>query len=49
MQGGKDFIAVTDAEVWEMVAGGRKVLTAPFVDVARKHIQVILPGHWGQS
>ena len=44
---GKNFIAVTDVEVWEMAGGGRQVLIAPFVDVARDHIQVILPGHWG--
>ena len=48
MQGGKDFIKVTDAEVWELAAGGRKVMSAPFVDVARGHIQVILPGHGEQ-
>jgi hypothetical protein len=38
----KEFIAVTDAEVWEVV--GRQVFTAPFVNVSRGHIQIIAPG-----
>ena len=38
----KEFIAVTDAEVWEVV--GRQVFTAPFVNVNRDHIQIISPG-----
>ena len=38
----KEFIAVTDAEVWEVV--GRKVFTAPFINVNREHIQVLAPG-----
>ena len=37
----KNFIAVTDAEVWE--AGERRVLAAPFLNVRRDHIQVIVP------
>ena len=37
----KNFIAVTDAEVWE--AGERRVLAAPFLNVCRDHIQVIAP------
>lgn len=39
----KDFIAVTEAEVWE--AGDRKVTSAPFVNVSREHIQIVIPGH----
>ncbi|MBI5936469.1 MAG: hypothetical protein HY850_01315 [Betaproteobacteria bacterium] len=35
------FIALTDAEVWE--TGGRKVLSAPFVNVSRDHIQLVTP------
>lgn len=35
------FIAITDAEVWEI--GGRKVLSAPFVNVSRDHIQLVTP------
>ena len=38
----KDFIAVTDVEVWEL--GGRLVLTAPFVNVSRDCIQIVTPG-----
>ena len=38
----KEFIAVTDAEVWEVV--GRLVFAAPFINVNREHIQVIAPG-----
>lgn len=37
----KGFIAVTDAEVWELT--GRQVLTAPFVNVSRDHIQIVTP------
>lgn len=36
----KDFIAVTEAEVWG-VGGGGLVLSAQFVDVSRDQIQVI--------
>jgi len=41
----RDFIAVTNAEVWELQVGGRQVVSAPFIDVSRAHIEVILPGH----
>lgn len=37
----KDFIAVTDAEVWEL--GNRHVLNAPFLNVSLDHIQVVTP------
>ena len=37
----KDFLAVTDVEVWEM--GGRQVLTAPFVNISRDHIEIVTP------
>jgi len=37
----KNFIAVTDAEVWE--AGERRVLVTPFENACRDHIQVITP------
>lgn len=40
----KDFIAVTHAEVWELVPGGRPVATAPFINVSRSHIEIIFPG-----
>lgn len=38
----KGFIAVTDAEVWEIV--GRQVFTAPFLNVNRDNIEIIAPG-----
>jgi hypothetical protein len=38
----KDFIAVTDAEVWEL--GNRHVLNASFLNVSRDHIQIVTPG-----
>ena len=41
----KAFIAVTDAEVWELQLGGRQIIAAPFLNVSREHIQVIAPGH----
>lgn len=44
MTGAKEFIAVTDAEVWELEVGGRQLLAAPFLNVSREHIQVIAPG-----
>jgi hypothetical protein len=40
----KEFIALTDAEVWELAIGGRQILAAPFIDVSREHIQIVLPG-----
>ena len=41
----KSFIAVTDAEVYELEVGGRQLLQAPFLNVSRDHIQVIVPSH----
>ena len=40
----KSFVAVTDAEVWELNIGGRQVLSAAFIDVSRDHIQIVTPG-----
>jgi hypothetical protein len=40
----KPFIAVTDAEVWELEVGGRQLISASFIDVSRDHIQVVVPG-----
>ena len=45
MAGARDFIAVTHAEVWELEPGGRQVASAPFLNVSRDHIEIILPGH----
>ena len=38
----KDFLALTDVEVWEL--GGRQVLVAPFVNVSRDQIEIVTPG-----
>ena len=40
----KEFIAVTNAEVWDPELGGRQIITAPFLNVSREHIQIIAPG-----
>lgn len=40
----KDFIALTEAEVWELEVGGRHLLSTAFLNVSRDHIQVIAPG-----
>ena len=41
----KGFVALTNVEVYESVLGGRQVLTAPFINVNRDHIQIVTPGH----
>lgn len=41
----KDFVALTQAEVYESALGGRQVLAAPFINVNREHIQIVTPGH----
>ncbi|MGQ0545837.1 MAG: DUF6812 domain-containing protein [Betaproteobacteria bacterium] len=41
----REFMAVTNAEVWELQVGGRQVLSAPFINVSRAHVEIILPGH----
>ena len=38
----KDFIAVTDAAVWEL--GNRHVPNAPFINVSLDLIQIVTPG-----
>jgi hypothetical protein len=35
------FIAVTDGEVWDLE--GRKILSAPFFNVSREHVVVLVP------
>ncbi len=45
MREAREFIAVTDAEVWELAIGGRQILAAPFIDVSLDHIQIVTPGH----
>jgi len=37
----KDFMALTDVEIWEL--GGRLVMSTPFVNVSRDHIEVVAP------
>ena len=37
----KGFIAVTNAEVWDLE--GRRILVAAFLDVSRAHIVVVAP------
>lgn len=39
----KDFIAVTEAEIWEL--GDRKIMSVPFINVSRRHVQIIMPQH----
>ena len=39
----KDFIAVTEAEIWEL--GDRKIMNVPFLNVSRQHVQIIMPQH----
>jgi len=41
----RGFIAVTDAEVWDLQLGGRQIIAASFLNVSRDHIQVITPQH----
>ena len=37
----REFLAVMDAEVYEIELGGRQVLVAPFINVNRNHIQIV--------
>ena len=37
----KNFMAVTHVEIWDL--GGRLIMTAPFVNVSRDHIEIITP------
>ena len=43
MDGAKDFVAVTDAEVYELADAARQILVAPFINVSRSHIQIVTP------
>jgi len=40
----RDFIALTEATVWELDPRGRQILAAPFINVSRDHIQIVSPG-----
>ena len=37
----KPFIAVTNAEVWEME--GRRIMVVPFLNVSRDHVVIVAP------
>lgn len=37
----KDFMALTDVEIWDL--GGRLVMSSPFVDISRDHIEIVAP------
>jgi hypothetical protein len=37
----KPFIAVTNAEVWDLE--GRRIMVVPFLNVARDHVVVVAP------
>ena len=37
----KGFIALTNAEVWEL--DGRQIATGAFLNVSREHIQLVIP------
>lgn len=41
MNEARGFIAVTEAEVWEVA--GRQVFAAPFLNLNRDHVQIITP------
>lgn len=43
MNGAKDFVAVTDAEVYEVGNTARHVFSVPFLNVCRAHVQIIAP------
>lgn len=40
----KDFIAVTEAEVFDR-ASGAKVMAGGFLNVQRSHIELVMPAH----
>ena len=37
-----DFIALTDAEVWE-VGTGRRLIAAPFINIHRGSVEIVIP------
>ncbi len=37
----KEFVVVVDVDVFEAGEAGRKVLSAPFIDLNRNHIQIV--------
>ena len=43
MAAARHFIAVTNAEVYELEIGGQRLMAVPFLNVSIEHIQVIAP------
>lgn len=43
INGARDFVAVTEAEVFELGENRRHIVNAPFLNVCRAHIQIIMP------
>jgi hypothetical protein len=43
MQEARQFVAVMDAEVYEVQPPGHQVMVAPFIDVNRDRIEIITP------
>ncbi|TAK44138.1 MAG: hypothetical protein EPO27_13230 [Betaproteobacteria bacterium] len=41
----RGFIALTEAEVWDLSGGVRHLAAVPFLNVARDHIQIVTPQH----
>ncbi len=41
----KDFLALTNVEVWDLA--GRQIMTSPFVNVSRDHVEIITPDSTG--
>ena len=39
----KTFIAITDAEVFELEVGGRHLISAAFINVSRDHVHIVVP------
>jgi hypothetical protein len=37
----KDFMALTEVEIWDL--DGRLVMSSPFVDISRDHIEIVAP------
>ena len=42
MNDAKEFIAITDASVWDM-KDGRKLLSTPFLNVNRSNVEFVVP------
>jgi hypothetical protein len=38
----EDFIALTNADVWE-IGSGRKLMSAPFITINRSNVEIVIP------